>query len=158
VPRRTSRRREPGGARFRLTLTDRADRLRGGDAGKASLGSRNIGFDEHALVHAGAITRGEHRRHAGPHPLVGLRYPSAERGVPVEASADQVQQLDAWHGAEREADRVAFDLALAAWDGRELAVDADERHRLDLADTPARLAQRVIGENRHATPSDLASP
>src|SRR5262249_30636584 len=157
VRRHASRRRKPSGPRFRLALTDRAERLSGGDAGEASLASRDIGVGEHALVHAGAITSGKHRRHACPHPLVGLRYPSAERGAPVEASADQMQKLDARCRAKSKADRVALDFPLAAGDRRLLAVDSDEHDRLDLADAPACLAERVTGENRHATTSYLAS-
>ena len=62
-----------------------------------------------------------------------------------------MEQLHVGSETESEADRVAGDLALAARDGLEALVDLNEDHGVDLADSAARLSDRVSDVERHAS-------
>ena len=61
-----------------------------------------------------------------------------------------MKDLHVGREAERETDRVACDLALAAGKRLEVVVDLDQDQGLNLADSAARLPDRVRGVERHA--------
>ena len=143
-------RREVRGRNVHSIGLDGAERGRRRETRPPSLRAGELRIRDRSPVEPRAVAGDEHLGEARAESPIGLGDEAAAFRTKHQPAAEDLQQLDARHEPDREADGVAGDLHVAARDGSEIPVQGGEDDRLHLVAAAARFLDRVRGVEAHA--------